>query len=92
MLRETEREKLVYVPRHHPLILQFVQLEATGFEVLARVMDQSGRVARLRPPPYDHHGFLAHQERDTMILGALGGVFPVRVRGVHRLILVGVYL
>ena len=88
MLKEKEREKLVYVPRHHPLLLHFVQLEATGFEVPARVMDQFGRIARMRPPPYDHHGFLAHQERDTLILGALGGVFPVGVRGVHGLILV----
>ena len=92
MLRETEREKLVYVPHHHPLLLQFVQLEAIGFEVPARVMDQSSRVARLRPPPYDHRGFLALQERDTMNLGALGGVFPVGVRGVHHLSLVGVLL
>ena len=90
--RDTEREKLVYVPRHHPLLLQFVQLEATGFEVPACVMDQFGRIARMRPPPYNHHGFLAHQELDTMFLGALGGVFPVGVRGIHGLILVRVLL
>ena len=38
----------------------------------------------------DHHGFLAHQERDIMFLGALGGVFPVGVRGVRGPVLIPV--
>ena len=69
MLGLTEREKSAYVPRHHPQELQSVQLQVTGFDRPARVMDQ-----------FDHHGFLAHPVRDTAFLGALGGVFPVGVR------------
>ena len=80
------------MPSLHPLLLRFVQFEATGFEVQACLMDQFGRVARLYPPMYDHCGFLAYQERGTLILGALGGMFPVRIRAVHFLLLVGVLL
>ena len=58
MLGLTEREKSAYVPRHHPQELQSVQLQVTGFDRLARVMDQ-----------FDHHGFLAHPVRDTAFLG-----------------------
>ena len=79
MLGLREREKLAYVPRHHPQELQSVQLQVTGFDRPARVMDQFGRIAAMHQPPYDHHGFLAHPVRDTAFLGALGGVFPVGV-------------
>ena len=79
MLGLREREKLAYVPRHHPQELQSVQLQVTGFDRQARVMDQFGRIAAMHQPPYDHHGFLAHPVRNTVFLGALGGVFPVGV-------------
>ena len=54
--------------------------------------DGSVRSIHQRPPLTDHHGFLARQERGTMILGALGGVFPVGVKVVTLLFLVGVLL
>ena len=55
-------------------------------------MDRSGQFAHQRPPSTDHHSFLAHQERGTMIMGALRGVFPVGVKGVTLRFLVGVLL
>ena len=83
MLREKEREKLAYMTNLR---------SSKNSEIQSCVMDRSGRFAHQRPPSTNHHGFLAHQERGILILGALGGVFPVGVKGVTHLFLVGVLL
>ena len=60
--------------------------------MLSCAMDWSGQFAFLHPPVAGHHGLLVCQVRGTMILGALTGVFPVGVKGVTLLFLVGVLL